>query len=181
MLSKTEALSKVSISLSSSFLEGVVYDGGVNFYHKDASTARLSKNKKSVFFHPNWEQAKRYPEKLQKIPIYPQIAGSSFIIHYKDYESTFTFYGLPDYVAALEHIAVDYEIGKWNHTKFKNGFQPSAIVEINGDMGEKEAKELLEKIGIPGGLIDVEAVGGKNQPRPIAGNSNRLYVTITFT
>jgi len=52
---------------------------------------------------------------------------------------------LPDYIAALEHIAVDYEIGKWNHTKFKNGFQPSAIVEINGDMGEEEAKKLVRE------------------------------------
>ena len=104
----------------------------------------MSKNKKSVFFHPNWEQAKRYPEKLQKIPIYPQIAGSRFIIHYKDYESTFSFYGLPDYVAALEHIAIDFEIGKYNHTSFKNGFSPSAIVTVNGDFGDKEAEQFVE-------------------------------------
>ena len=30
------------------YLEGVVYDGGINFYHKDASTARVNKNKKTV-------------------------------------------------------------------------------------------------------------------------------------
>lgn len=126
------------------FLEGVVYEGGINFYHKDASTARLSKNKKLVFFHPNWEEAKKYPEKLQKIPIYPKIASSRFIIHYKDYESTFSFYGLPDYIAALEHIAIDFEIGKYNHTSFKNGFSPSAIVTVNGDFGEKEAEQFVE-------------------------------------
>ena len=66
-------------------------------------------------------------------------------MHFKDYEPTFTYYGLPDYVAALDHIAVDYEIGKWNHTKFQNGFQPSAIVEISGDMGEQEAKQLVKE------------------------------------
>ena len=126
------------------FLEGVVYEGGVNFYHKDAATARISKNKRDVFFHPDWENAKRYPEKMQKIPIYPRVSGSSFIIHYKDYESTFSFYGLPDYVAALEHIAIDYEIGKFNHTNFKNGFSPSAIVTVNGDFGEAEAEKFVE-------------------------------------
>ena len=36
------------------YLEGVLYDGGINFYHKDASTARVSKNKKSICFHPDW-------------------------------------------------------------------------------------------------------------------------------
>ena len=131
-------------SYGNAYLEGVVYDGGINFYHKDASTARLSKNKKSVCFHPDWENYKRTPEKKQVIPIYPRIGGggSSFIIHYKDYESTFNFYGLPDYVAALEHIAIDYEIGKFNHTAFKNGFSPSAIVTVNGDFGEAEAENL---------------------------------------
>ncbi len=106
------------------YLEGVVYDGGINFYHKDASTARISKNKKTICFHPDWTNYKKSPEKKQVIPVYPNIASSRFVVHYKDYESTFNFYGLPDYVAALEHIAIDYEIGKFNHTAFKNGFSP---------------------------------------------------------
>jgi len=126
------------------FLEGVIYDGGVNLYHKDASTARVSKNKKSVCFHPDWKNYDRFPEKKQVIPVYPNIASSRFIIHYKDYESTFNFYGLPDYVAALEHIAIDFEIGKYNHTSFKNGFSPSAIVTVNGDFGEAEAEKFVE-------------------------------------
>jgi len=126
------------------YLEGVIYDGGINFYHKDASTARVSKNKQSVCFHPDWANFKRTPEKKQVIPVYPRVARSRFIIHYKDYESTFNFYGLPDYVAALEHIAIDYEIGKFNHTAFKNGFSPSAIVTVNGDFGEAEAEKFVE-------------------------------------
>jgi len=126
------------------YLEGVIYDGGVNFYHKDASTARLSKNKKHVYFHPDWANQARFKEKTQRIPIYPSVSSSRFIIHYKDYESTFSFYGLPDYVAALEHIAIDFEIGKYNHTAFKNGFSPSAIVTVNGDFGEAEAEKFVE-------------------------------------
>ena len=126
------------------YLEGVIYDGGVNFYHKDASTARLSKNKQHVYFHPDWANQRKFKEKTQRIPIYPNVANSRFIIHYKDYESTFSFYGLPDYVAALEHIAIDFEIGKFNHTAFKNGFSPSAIVTVNGDFGEAEAEKFVE-------------------------------------
>jgi hypothetical protein len=126
------------------YLEGVVYEGGVNFYHKDASTARLAKNKKYVYFNSDWTNYKKNKEKTQRIPVYPQISNSRFIIHYKDYESTFNFYGLPDYVAALEHIAIDYEIGKFNHTSFKNGFSPSAIVTVNGDFGEAEAEKFVE-------------------------------------
>ncbi len=132
-------------TFGNAYLEGVLYNGGVNLYHIDATTVRMSKNKKEVYVHPDWAKYNTMKDKLSIIPIYPQVKGNRFVVQFKDYEPTFQFYGLPDYIAALEHIAVDYEIGKWNHTKFKNGFQPSAIIEINGDMGEEEAKKLVRE------------------------------------
>ena len=132
-------------TFGNSYLEGVLYDGGINLYHIDATTVRMSKNKKEAYVHPDWAKYNTMKDDLNIIPIYPEVRGNRFILQFKDYEPTFSFYGLPDYVAALEHIAVDYEIGKWNHTKFKNGFQPSAIVEISGDMGEEEAKKLVDQ------------------------------------
>jgi hypothetical protein len=132
-------------SFGNAYLEGVVYDGGVNFYHIDSTTVRIAKDKKGVLIHPDWKNYITQKDKMVSIPLYPNVKSNRFVVQFKDYEPTFTFYGLPDYIAALEHIAVDYEIGKWNHTKFKNGFQPSAIVEISGDMGEDEAKELVSE------------------------------------
>ena len=132
-------------TFGNAYLEGVLYDGGLNLYHLDATTVRMSKNKKEVYVHPDWAKYNTMKDKLSIIPLYPSVRGNRFVLQFKDYEPTFTFYGLPDYIAALEHVAVDYEIGKWNHTKFKNGFQPSAIVEISGDMGEKEAKKLVKE------------------------------------
>ena len=130
-------------TFGNAYLEGVLYDGGMNLYHIDATTVRMSKNKREAYVHPDWANYNSMKSDLSIIPIYPDARENRFILQFKDYEPTFSFYGLPDYVAALEHIAVDYEIGKWNHTKFKNGFQPSAIVEISGDMGEEEAKKLV--------------------------------------
>ena len=132
-------------TFGNAYLEGVIYDGGLNLYHIDATTVRMAKNKKEVYVHPDWAKFNTMKDKLSTIPIYPEVKGNRFVYEFNDYEPTFQFYGLPDYVAALEHIAVDYEIGKWNHTKFKNGFQPSAIVEISGDMGEEEAKKLVNE------------------------------------
>ena len=132
-------------TFGNAYLEGVLYDGGMNLYHIDATTVRMSKNKKEAYVHPDWAKYNTMKNDLNIIPIYPEVRDNRFILQFKDYEPTFSFYGLPDYVAALEHIAVDYEIGKWNHTKFKNGFQPSAIVEISGDMGEEEAKKLVDQ------------------------------------
>ena len=132
-------------TFGNAYLEGVLYDGGLNLYHIDATTVRMSKNKKEVYVHPDWAKYNTMKDKLSILPLYPEVRSNRFVFEFNDYEPTFQFYGLPDYVAALEHIAVDYEIGKWNHTKFKNGFQPSAIVEISGDMGEEEAKKLVNE------------------------------------
>ena len=130
-------------TFGNAYMECVKYDGGINIYHLDATTVRMSKSKKEVYVNSDWCKYWNNDEKMQRLPIFPRVAHNKFVMHFKDYEPTFTYYGLPDYVAALEHIAVDYEIGKWNHTKFLNGFQPSAIVEINGDMGEEEAKKMV--------------------------------------
>ena len=121
-------------TFGNAYMECVKYDGGVNLYHIDATTVRVAKSKKEIYVNSDWCKYWNQEDKMSRIPIYPRVAHNKFVIHFKDYEPTFNYYGLPDYVAALEHIAVDYEIGKWNHTKFKNGFQPSAIIEINGDM-----------------------------------------------
>ena len=130
-------------SYGNAYLEGVVYDGGINWYHKDASTARVGKNGRKVYFHPDWKNAKKNDGRMVTIPTYPRISANRFIIHYKDYESTFNHYGLPDFIAAMEWIAIDYEIGKYNHTNFKNGFAPSAIVTVNGNFGEAEAEDFV--------------------------------------
>lgn len=130
-------------TFGNAYVEGVLYDGGINLYHLDATTVRLSKNRKDVYVHPDWRNWRAQKDKIEKISLYPRVTHSRFVMQFKDYEPTFQFYGLPDYVAGLEHISVDYEIGLWNNTQFQNGFQPSAIVEINGDMGEEEAKKLV--------------------------------------
>ena len=132
-------------TFGNAYMECVIYDGGINLYHLDATKVRMSKTNKEVYINSDWCRYWDNEEKVTRLPIYPRVAHNKFVVHFKDYEPTFNYYGLPDYVAALEHIAVDYEIGKWNHTKFKNGFQPSAIVEISGDMGEDEAKKLVRE------------------------------------
>ena len=131
-------------SFGNAFMEVVQYDGGFNIYHIDATTVRMAKDKKSVYINPDWANSMMADEdELQNIPVYPNFESSRSVVQFKDYEPTFHFYGLPDYIGSLEHIAIDYEIGKWNHSKFKNSFQPSAIIEINGDMSQDEAKKMV--------------------------------------
>ena len=136
-------------TFGNAYYEIVTYDGGVNIYHIDATKVRIAKDKENVIVHPDWSTYKQRKDEAVVIPFYPSFirdgGNQRSVIHIKDYEPEFDYYGLPDYIAALEDISVNYEIGKWNNTKFKQHFQPSSIVEINGDMSDEEAEAFVEE------------------------------------
>ena len=136
-------------SHGNAYLEVVVGAGYINLYHQDTTTARIHKDKKQILLHPDWQNVLSHEDKLKYIDIYPnsQKDGSVYrsIIHFADYESTYYFYGLPDYVAALDHIKIANQIGKYNLTRFKNGFMPSAIIELGVDMSEDEAQTFIDE------------------------------------
>jgi len=131
-------------SFGNAYLQVVQHDAGVNLYHIDATKCRISKNQQHVYIHPNWAKYNSSKEDTVVVPVYPKFEKKTAIIHFKDYEPTFNYYGLPDFVASLEWLAIDWELQSYNHSKFKNNFTPSAIVEINGDMGEEEAEQLVK-------------------------------------
>jgi transcription termination factor NusB len=132
------------------FLEIVKGPGYINLYHQDSTTARMHKDRKRVLFHPNWANVRKEEEKIKSVNLYPFFKKSNnkverAVIHFSDYESTYYYYGLPDYVAALDHIKIANQIGKYNLTRFKNGFMPSAIIELGADMSEDEAQQFINE------------------------------------
>ena len=131
-------------SFGNAYLQIVKYEGGINLYHIDATKCRISKDQEYIYIHPNWAKYGTSKEDTVVVPVYPKVEKNTSIIHFKDYEPTFNYYGLPDFVASLEWLAIDWELQSYNHSKFKNNFTPSAIVEINGDMGEEEAEKLVK-------------------------------------
>lgn len=131
-------------SFGNAYLQIVKYEGGINLFHIDATKCRISKNQQHVYIHPDWAKYTTTKEDTAVVPIYPKFEKNTAILHFKDYEPTFNYYGLPDFVASLEWLKIDWELQSYNHSKFKNNFTPSAIVEINGDMGEEEAERLVK-------------------------------------
>lgn len=135
-------------TMGNAYLEVVVGSGYINLYHHDATTARVAKDKKKILFHPDWSNARKTEDKIKSLDIYPSFRKYAkgvqrSVIHFSDYESTYYYYGLPDYVAALDHIKIANQIGKYNLTRFKNGFMPSAIIELGADMSEDEAQMFI--------------------------------------
>ena len=136
--------------IGNGYMEVVVGNGYLNFFHQDATTARIHKKGRHILLHPDWEHARRNPDDIRKVPMYPDFKkednGNIYrtMVHFSDYESTYYYYGMPDYCAALDHIRIANQIGVYNLTRFKNGFMPSAIIELNADMGESEAQDFID-------------------------------------
>jgi len=132
-------------SFGNGYIEFVEYEGGCNMYHIDSTMVRVGKNMDSVFINPDWTHYDLEDKEVRKIPIFPNFKNGRSVLMFKDYESGFQRYGIPDYIAAAESgsIEIDYLIQKYNRSKFENGFMPSAIVEIEGSMSDDEAEELI--------------------------------------
>ena len=132
-------------TFGNAYIEFVEYEGGCNMYHIDSTMCRVGKNMESVYINPDWTHYDAKDKKVRKVPMYPNFRDGRSILMFKDYESGFQRYGIPDYIAAAESgsIEIDYLIQKYNRSKFENGFMPSAIIEIEGSMSDDEAEELI--------------------------------------
>ena len=132
-------------TFGNAYIEFVEYDGGCNMYHVDSTMVRVGKKMESVYINPDWTHYDLKDKEVRRLPMFPNFKDGRSILMFKDYESGFQRYGIPDYIAAAESgsIEIDYLIQKYNRSKFENGFMPSAIIEIEGSMSDGEAEELI--------------------------------------
>ncbi len=85
-----------------------------------------------------------------ELPIYPIFAQNEgvekSILHIKQDTPLNYYYGMPDYIAAKLDIELAYRGKKVNQSKYKNGFRPSAIVQIKGDYTPEEAQIIMDDL-----------------------------------
>lgn len=116
-----------------------------NIFHRQSVRARLSKDAKSVIFHPDWSRYQGHKNLATTIPLYPnfeEINGNlRSILHVKSYEPEFTFYGLPEWLGAMDAAAIGFKTNKWNISRLDNQFQVSALLEVFGDESDEELKK----------------------------------------
>lgn len=132
-------------SFGNSYIEFVEYEGGCNMYHVDSTMVRVGMKMDSVYINPDWTHYSLEDKEVRQVPMFPNFKNGRSVLMFKDYESGFQRYGIPDYIAAAESgsIEIDYLIQKYNRSKFENGFMPSAIIEIDGAMSDTEAEDLI--------------------------------------
>ena len=98
----------------------------------------------------DWDTQTGSDTDILQVPIYPNfenVNGSKrSCVHIKCYSPGFFYWGLPSYYAARLWTEIEYRIPKYNISKFKNSFTPSAIVQFYGQMSQEEASDLIQNV-----------------------------------
>jgi hypothetical protein len=157
------------------YVEVVKHKGFVSFFHKDWTECRVSKGGKTILVHPDWADYENNKKKIVEIPLYPNfetvkasqeenaedLQGERSIIHLKNYEAEFNYYGLPDAIAAKNAIAVGYSTTGWNKSRIENGMNVSGILLLSGKYSDEQAKNAKKK-------VEEEFTGEDNQGKVLA-------------
>lgn len=121
----------------------VVKSGGrVNLFHVDATTVRISKDKTKAILSQYWREVGNGVHTTQphvEISLDPN--ESIYLIHLRNDAPEYNYYGLPDYIAALNWIDIEYRIPKYNQDRFDNGFFPSALIQLFGEAPEGQSAQ----------------------------------------
>ncbi|MFI3270164.1 MAG: phage portal protein [Rikenellaceae bacterium] len=143
----------------------------LSLYHHDGSTCRVARDSQHIIMHPDWSQFNI--NEAQQLPIYPlfelQSDGTErSMIHYKDYEPTFTHYGVPNYIAGLGVSSIAYKTDRWNISRLDNSFQMSGVMVLDDAVeSEAEAESIIRTAqdkfgGKPGQVLFVLKDGTEN-------------------
>ena len=118
----------------------------VNIYHHDSTTVRLD-NKGNALLSANWQAGKEE----KKLPIYPKnkiekATGTiRTMLHLKDYEQMFKYYGVASWIAALDVAAIGYKTDKWNLSRLDNSFKGSGVLVVGGDTSPDDEKKIQKE------------------------------------
>jgi len=128
--------------------------GLAEIYHIPVNKIRSGKqneldNVNEYYFSSDWSNPRKY--KPQTFPAFnpDNVSGdfASQIYYVKTYNPELDYYGLPDYVAALNDIELDARISRFHNANISNGLAPSmSIVFKNGIPTDEEKVEIYRDI-----------------------------------
>lgn len=180
-----QVLNKLAFDKSlfgNAFLEAVT-DPGHTFlalFHQDASRCRVARDSAHVVLHHDWTAFKE--AEARTLPRWPQFERQAdgtlrTIVHYKDYEPTFTHYGVPPYIAGFNVSAIAYKTDRWNISRLDNSFQLSGVMMLDSSVDNEAEAERIVRLaerkfaGNPGQVMFVLRDGGQE-------NDNSRFIPI---
>jgi hypothetical protein len=68
------------------------------------------------------------------------------IVHIKDYESMFNFYGIPSNIGAIDAGNIYWKTDKWNLSRLENSFKLSGLLNVVANFSEEDAQTFQDKV-----------------------------------
>ena len=100
-----------------------------------------------------WLEYNENPSDLIKYPAFPNFEeidgqeGERCILHIRDYNPEYLYWGVPDWLAAVYYGEMEYRISKYNNSRFDNGFTASAFIQVfDASMNDEESKEFAKEV-----------------------------------
>lgn len=135
------------------FAINVIWDKAKEYvssiYHIDFSKIRSGKKNErgqveKYFFSNDWTSY--VTSKIKEIPAYnvcDKTGGQ--ILYFKEYRPGTEYYPLPQYVGALNYIAIDAEISNFHLSHIENGMAPNYLLSFNNGVPSPDERESIKR------------------------------------
>ena len=121
------------ITFGNAWIQSVTVKGRTNYFHIDATKVRIKKDRSAIIVSDYWREIGNGTYKSKPhAEISLDTKKGTHAVQLMRHSPEYNFYGLPDYIGALNWIDVEYRIPKFNLDRFDNGFFPSALIQMFG-------------------------------------------------
>jgi len=131
---------------------GILEKKPKDLYHKDWSRFRISTNDNLFYESEYWVfdpkgNKRSYtftPQDIKTIKkfSYDQTSGEG-LIYYRDPRPQLKFYGLPEYMAAIQDIETEIAVAEFHNNNVKSGFSAGFIIEFNNGVPEPDEQAAI--------------------------------------
>ena len=130
-------VSKDYITFGNAWIQSVKVGSRTNYYYIDATKVRIKTDRSAIIVSDYWREIGngKYSTKPH-VEISLNKKKGTHASQLMRHSPEYNFYGLPDYIGALNWIDVEYRIPKFNLDRFDNGFFPSALIQMFGSPPE---------------------------------------------
>jgi len=121
----------------------------LNMHHAPLGNVAIKRNddgvKSAIGLCDDWEDWAQ--QEIKEVPIYPTIGANGMTaIHIKNYSPNHNYWGIPSWIASGYWAEIEYRIAKYNISQLKNGFMPSAIMQLFGAIPEQDRRKLEQQL-----------------------------------
>jgi len=153
------------------YIEIIKTPVGLDVYHRPAHEVRLKEITNRLdpvqycVISRDFDNYLTYSYEREVLPLYPNFENINgferSVLHIKNYQAGFEYYGLPSWVSALLWCELEYRIPKYNQSEFENGFMPSAVIQVPGTENDEQAQAAVD-------MFTEEQTGTGNQSQLFA-------------